>query len=153
MDNATSFPIISKGDTTNTEYLFELDGSDKLKLWLYDDASNVYIGKTSDNALTSYEGSWVHVSATYDGSGSASGISLYVNGQLVSSSSNTNGSYTAMNNEGDLDIGREFSDGTTYANGQIDEVKLYNYKLTSQQIKTDYNQGAAVRWGPSTGSP
>jgi hypothetical protein len=33
-------------------------------------------------------------------------------------------------------------------NGQIDDVKLYNYALTASQIKQVYNQGAGVRFGP-----
>jgi len=31
--------------------------------------------------------------------------------------------------------------------GTIDEVKIYNYTLTAEQIKMDYNQGAALRFG------
>lgn len=37
--------------------------------------------------------------------------------------------------------------------GLIDEVKIYNYALTSQQIKMDYNQGSSVRFAPITGKP
>lgn len=37
-------------------------------------------------------------------------------------------------------------------NGQIDDVKIFNYALTSTQVKLEYNQGA-VRFGPSTGAP
>jgi hypothetical protein len=39
------------------------------------------------------------------------------------------------------------SDGTTTVfDGQIDEVKIFNYALTEAQIKTEYNSGA-VRFG------
>ncbi|KKU99193.1 MAG: hypothetical protein UY33_C0035G0016, partial [Candidatus Amesbacteria bacterium GW2011_GWA1_48_9] len=37
-------------------------------------------------------------------------------------------------------------------NGQIDDVKIFNYALTAQQVKTVYNEGA-VRFAPLTGSP
>lgn len=39
-----------------------------------------------------------------------------------------------------------------YFNGQIDDIKIYNYALTPQQIKTDYNL-SAIFFGPLTGSP
>jgi len=37
--------------------------------------------------------------------------------------------------------------------GQIDDVRIFNYALTPLQIKTLYNQGAAVQFAPITGSP
>ena len=40
-----------------------------------------------------------------------------------------------------------------YQNGQIDDVRIYNYTLTQEQIKNVMNQGAAIRFGPSEGSP
>ncbi len=40
-----------------------------------------------------------------------------------------------------------------YQNGQIDDVRIYNYALTQEQIKNVMNQGAAIRFGPSEGSP
>jgi len=44
-------------------------------------------------------------------------------------------------------------DGTTYGySGQIDDVKVFNYALTAQQVKNEYNQ-EAVNFGPVTGTP
>jgi hypothetical protein len=37
--------------------------------------------------------------------------------------------------------------------GQIDDVRIYNYALTPDQIKTLYNGGGALRFGPITGTP
>jgi hypothetical protein len=37
--------------------------------------------------------------------------------------------------------------------GQMDDVMLFNYALTPAQIRTLYNQNAAVRFAPVTGSP
>ncbi len=42
---------------------------------------------------------------------------------------------------------------TDYFNGQIDDVRIYNYALTSQQVQLLYNQGGAIRYGPSSGTP
>ncbi len=38
-------------------------------------------------------------------------------------------------------------------NGQMDDVRVYNYALTQAQIRTVYNENAAIRFGPLTGSP
>lgn len=37
--------------------------------------------------------------------------------------------------------------------GLIDDVRIYNYPLTPAQIRTVYNEGSAIRFGPLTGSP
>jgi len=37
--------------------------------------------------------------------------------------------------------------------GQIDDVKIYNYALTGTQVKLLYNQNSGIRFGPSTGAP
>ncbi len=37
--------------------------------------------------------------------------------------------------------------------GQIDDPRIYNYTLTAGQVKLLMNQGAAIRYGPVTGSP
>jgi len=36
--------------------------------------------------------------------------------------------------------------GATYYTGQLDDVRIFNYALTAQQVKNEYN-GGAVRFG------
>ncbi len=50
----------------------------------------------------------------------------------------------------DMNLGRN---STTYFAGILDDVRIYNYGLTATQVKTLYNQGSAVRFGPSEGLP
>ncbi len=38
-------------------------------------------------------------------------------------------------------------------NGQIDDVRLYNYALPAAQVRTLYNGDSAVRFGPLAGPP
>jgi hypothetical protein len=50
-------------------------------------------------------------------------------------------------------VGRsERAGAENYFNGQIDDIKIYNYTLTPQQIKEVYNYGTLF-FGPSEGSP
>jgi hypothetical protein len=44
-------------------------------------------------------------------------------------------------------------DGDNGYDGQLDDVMLFNYALTDHQVRVLFNQNAAVRFGPATGSP
>jgi hypothetical protein len=136
--DATNFTIVSKGVfNTDAEYIFQLDGDDKLFFSLYDESvSNTYEGAYFNTALTSYQGSWFHVCATYNGVGGTSanaGIKLYIDGVEKSTSLIGGGTYVAMENlGGELEIGRISS---TYANGKISNLALYKTQLDAQTIK------------------
>jgi hypothetical protein len=68
---------------------------------------------------------------------------LYVDGALDSSPTQTG--YSASN--GAVRIGHDVSNGTEYFPGQIDDVRIYNYALTAEQVKQAMNDGA-IRYGP-----
>lgn len=139
MTDATSFRILHKGIAGSREYAFGVGTSDTLFLILYNGSTN-YIGRISTLTMTSYQGSWTHICATYDGSTNASGITLYVNGSVFNSSSLTGGTYTAPsgNANGDVYIGRY---NIEYANGKIDEVAVFNSELSASDVSTIYNGG------------
>ncbi len=74
---------------------------------------------------------WYHFAITYDGSS----LKLYQNGELADSIPVT-GSLSTTNN--DLYFGR-YSGKTGYElNGTLDEIKIYNYALTSEEIQQEY---------------
>ncbi len=85
--DATDSIILAKFDNAaNTrEWVFGFNGSDKLSLTLYDESEsgNPTIDSQADVAIV--EDTWVFVVATYDGSADASGISIYQDGILVTS--------------------------------------------------------------------
>lgn len=150
MDDATDFQFVSKlpasGVLSNLEWALGVGVTDRLGLRLYDNSALVYIGKYSDATLTQYEGQWVHVAFTYDGSESGNGISLFVNGAEVAGTSESAGSYAGMEDTAsDLRIGAIFPSDATYkkfANGKIDDLRIYNYELTDTQIRDSMNNGA-----------
>jgi hypothetical protein len=88
---------------------------------------------------------WFHLMCTYNGTN----IVSYVNG--VSGSTSQTGSITSSSSTPVI-IGRD-STATNYFAGQIDDVRIYNYALTANQIKTLYNDNSALRFGPSQGQP
>jgi hypothetical protein len=62
-------------------------------------------------------------------------------------------SSTAMATTSNITVGTRSYTSTGYFAGLIDEAQIYNYALTAQQVKTLYNQGGAMRFGPATGTP
>jgi len=105
---------------------------------------------TGNTALTT--GTWHHAVMVRSGSTSNWTAKLYLNGKL------DNSGITAVNPNATNEltaIGRLGNAGipSLYFNGQIDDVKIFNYALTETQIKTMYNENSAIRFGPATGSP
>ncbi len=90
------------------------------------------------------DGQWHHVAGTYDGSGSASGVKLYVDGVLESMivEQDDLGANTILNNA-PLTIGtRKDNTADVAFNGLIDEVEVYNRALTASEIQSIYNAGS-----------
>jgi hypothetical protein len=141
MVDATDFTIAHKGEFSNDiEWRFGTYGAtdDKIKLICGDDSGGTqYIGRKYDaTALTSYEGSWIHLAGTYSGSGASSGIKLYLNGVQVDDVNyeGAGASYTAMENQGEpVQIGRY---ETYYTDGYICNVGLWSRVLTPAEIKS-----------------
>lgn len=76
---------------------------------------------------------WTHVAVSTD----TKEIRWYVNGKLVYKEEISDELQNEIaHSSGKLMIG---SDGEYFFNGAIDELKLYNYELTPDQIKADYN--------------
>ena len=140
MDNVVRFRIISKYDTSKEEYFFSTSSGRQLVLNLYSqNNSAVKIGRIGSTILTPYIGTWIHVCATYDGSGSSSGIKIYINGVRDDANNNNAGSYVAMqNNTAPVRIG---SGASYFANGSIDETAIFNTELSASDVTSIYNSG------------
>jgi len=99
-------------------------------------------------------GAWYHVTAT----GGTGGDVLYINGipqSLTYSSGASSAEWTsAITNSYFMAGARQFnSTPEKYLNGLIDDVRIYNYALTANQVKNIMNEGSAVRFGPASGTP
>lgn len=88
-------------------------------------------------------GTWRHVCFVYDGSQSATGILIYVNGssQAFTTQFNTSSEdWTVANN---FKIGA-WDNLTTYTRSKIDEITIWNDNLTSTEIGQLYNGGTVI---------
>ena len=130
-------PIFSRytGSNNNTsEYLFYLRSNGKLALLLFNKASGgVYIGAETSAALvvnTAY-----NVVCTYSGSGSWTGIKIYVNGVSQTLSALNNGSgYTSMGNTSLLSQIANISTVVNAYRGTLDELYIFKSELNQTQI-------------------
>jgi len=75
---------------------------------------------------------WTHVAVTYD----STNIRIYVNGTLVLTQAP---SATPNVQSSNLEIGIRLSDKLAAFNGSIDEVRIYDYALSSDHISTLFN--------------
>ncbi len=140
MDDATRFRVVSKAGSNGNEYFLTNGGDDKLNFILYDTSGVGDIRAKYDTALTSYQGQWIHVVGTYSGVNRQNGIELYLNGSLLTTLKVLNSPYTAMNNTTQpFEIGRSAS--SSYANGKVSNVSVFNTELTSTQVTEIYNEG------------
>ena len=132
---SSSESIFTKHEaTTFDSYYFAINPdaitNGRFSLWDGTDWQN-----SSGNATVT-DGNWHMITVVYDGSG----FSFYKDGNFdVTRTTTTNYTDTATA----LEIGRR-SDSGWYFDGQLDDVKVWNYALTAQQIKSEYSGGAVV---------
>lgn len=93
------------------------------------------------------DGQWHHVAITRDTTNTL--ITFYVDGKNVGTTASGPNSYVIA---AALSLFRHAGSDTQYYTGQVDDLRIYNYPLTSTQIKQVYNNGA-ISFAPATGSP
>ncbi len=143
----TSQPIIAKygesHDKRNPSYILQdWYGSETLTLANFDmegDEHNFGI----DEGVTGYK-KWYYYSATFKGQEDDENakkgdntIKIYINGKLVSTKEYDG---VISHSSGPLWIGAEKKHGTFFK-GKMDELRIYNYALTANEIKSDMNKG------------
>lgn len=126
--------------TTGYEIFITTGGDSKLYFRCYDDSTVGYIGRVSTATLTGYVNTWIDLVFTYDGGGSNTGMKIYLNGSVLSTTGATGGSYTAMENTGSsVDIGRIRSTTTTYGDFEIDDYRVYSRELSANDVLELYS--------------
>lgn len=101
----------------------------KIRAWWYNGVS--YPGIVSTKSYN--DGLFHHATLTYDGNTAK----LYVDANLEATTTSTIHSIYSG-----FEIGREKNAGNKIFQGQIDDVRIYNYALTSEQVKILYNGGS-----------
>lgn len=137
MHSSSIFYIVTKGVTgTDGEWRFSTDANRKLTMFLYDESKLKSISRLYNISLLSYENQWIHVVGTYDGSALHTGIKLYLNGVRVDDTSGTDSGFVSVENlTHAVWIGRY---STSYANGLIDDLMIFNVEKSAAEVKSIY---------------
>jgi hypothetical protein len=157
-DSSIYQTIVSKNGSATTSYdewLFAVY-SKKLRFICYDRSASAYRMVIAVNELSV---GWHFVVATYDGTGGADaydGMTLYVDGSPISTTTDEGGTYVAMENlAGLVRIGAAFySSGVLayYFRDKIDNVVIFDIELTQSNITALWNDGSGTET-MSTASP
>ncbi|MDQ3099206.1 MAG: DUF2341 domain-containing protein [bacterium] len=129
------------------EFQLTTDANSKAVCSLDISAGVGFSGTTAVSTSAISLSSWTNVYCTYDGTT----IRMHINGLIDPAATTSLSGAITPTGTTNVRIGRD--QGTTYFSGMIDDVRIYNYDLTTTQIKTLYNENFTTRFGPATGAP
>jgi hypothetical protein len=110
----------------NGEYQFQVNSSGGLYFMVY--GNSAYQWQLNTAAIVN-DGQWHFVAAVRDG---ANGY-IYIDGNTTAAASGT-GTIRDLNPGISVGIGRDIRDNNTQFNGTIDEVRIYNWALSGQDL-------------------
>lgn len=115
--------------------------SDSVTVWLSNDYPAIAIQvNASANVL---DDQWHHVAFTYDGSSTAAGVKIYIDGApaAVTTALDTLGSSIANHEAAGLNIGTRMNGALHTFTGGIDEVALFEHALTAGEMTSIFQTG------------
>jgi len=137
--------IIRKQDSTSNSagWIFKIENNDELNFLLINDVSPARLIRT-DSIRTMPHNQFIHVTATYDGSKQAAGVTMYLSGAVIDYT-DVYDSLTGYSsaNSANCSIGYRASDSGQIMDGLISRVRTYNKKLTSAEVGHLYRTGIA----------
>ena len=145
-DKADPFSIATWFKTSTTgvnEFIFgKTSGAKGYQMLLFnDDEIRLRISNSVGNRILMStvgadvrDGNWHHIALTYDGSSSASGVTIYIDGaQATTTTINDTLSSSILHNN-KLVVGNQQESATSYFTGQMDNVQVYGFELTDVQV-------------------
>jgi hypothetical protein len=102
------------------------------------------------NRANSYDGGWHRYQVVHDGSGEAAGAKIYEDGKAVPLTIAIDELDASILNDVKVNIGGRGGgspNGGEVYKGLMDDVRIYPYALTEEEIKLDYNQGMSAVMG------
>lgn len=132
----------------NTGWRFYLSGND-LTIQLrgtgfIGDSIRVRTDPGDNVGDTLNDGSWHMITCTYDGSGNASGVTLYVDGSPQTLDTQNDGLSTDTSNTENMAIASRTGGGNNFGAGNIDEPSVWDVELSAANVTTIYNLGVPV---------
>ncbi len=127
-------------------------GSDYSSRIYLEDGSDATVLKQVSTGIPLNQNEWDFVATTFD---LAEGkIHIYLNGNLMASESFDSAGLT-LNDDycTALVLGNDYDSSNRKFDGYLDEVKIFPYALTEDEIKAEYNLGAAAVIGTGPAAP
>ena len=135
--------IVSKDNNVNNAGFWSFNLNGTTLVFAKDFSTTILARKTSNNSYVL--NTWQYVVVTWDGSEIATNVHIYVNGVETSYQTTTNGVDTKNSDASqNVYIGTTGSHTLTF-NGLIDEVRVYNRALSTDEIKRLYKIGATTK--------
>jgi len=131
--------LIGKTFTTGGAYTMITSGG-TLRVYVID-TSGTYCVNAADTGKSIVDNSWHHIFTVVDRTSNLS--KTYLDGNMVLSTGL--GSCGGVSPAANLYFGRY--SGGNYMQGSLDDVRIYNYALTADQVKQVMNEGSAIRFG------
>jgi Concanavalin A-like lectin/glucanases superfamily len=106
------------------------------------DLNNNYSGNNAcirvDNSAATLN-AWHHVAATYDGSSTAAGMTIYVDGVAQTPTSSQSALTASILDTADLKIGTDVPGNGDSFTGTIDDARVWNRALSASEVLALYN--------------
>jgi len=129
---------------SNTGYRLSL-ASNRLTIELRATGTGDRIRVRSNVNVTYRDGNWHMVTITYDGSGDASGVTMYVDGASIVLNTQNDTLTGDTSNIADMAIAaRSGGSGANFGPGNLDEVSIWNDELLSADVTALYNSGVPI---------
>jgi hypothetical protein len=140
--SARSISVWAKIDVLNNQinYVFHYGNSASGNGLAFRPTTTLYFANAAANLETTDSNSintWVHYVCTYDGTTAK----VYKNGVLFSSGAKV---FNTVNDSNIFKLGTAETGATSYFNGAIDDLKIYNYELTAAQVGQLYTNNSLL---------
>jgi hypothetical protein len=145
-EGQSSARVVVKGADNKETFGLEVDGDDELVFHVRDgndydagdDSYEKYDVESADDALARDE--WIHVAGTYDGNA----VKCYINGEVVGTNNDASAILYLCQDTNDLAIGSMCDDDRAPFEGTIDDVRVYNYGLSAEEIGYIASDGTGI---------
>ncbi|MHA7646514.1 LamG-like jellyroll fold domain-containing protein [Nitrosopumilus sp. S4] len=123
--------LIGKIDSSGNGYQLFLKSDNQLRFRLGSGSSFAILDTVG---VILRDNQFHHVAITYDGSGSASGVNFYIDGTIAPTKIISNKPIGNTANNEALVIGNQRSNTSFYFTGQMDDIRVYDFELTEDQV-------------------
>jgi len=145
INTITDINLIDKSNSSNREYRIVFV-SNVIYFILFDTLNTNQIRIVHTMNLTLSQ--WYHLTFTYIGNGSNTGLEMYIDGLLVTVTRQEVNVYNKMNNYSiPLSFGYDAVNNSNFLNGQLDCVRIWDKELSQEeitQIATDELNGIDI---------